>query len=384
MTTDKGRIWPAEWADETDLKTGVHIKRLTGYRGNSHHLYFTNPGWFADGTKLLFGSDRENKTNLFSLDLQGGEITQLTDYELLPRPYEIRFQRTCVNPTRDEAYFIHGRDIVALDLSTLEERILGQVTEGFVPSMLNCTADGAAVCLGEYQDLSGRIRMDLTRGYVGFRENHDAHPRSRIVTIVVDDGTRTVVWEEDYWIGHVNTSPTQADILTFCHEGPWHVVDNRIWGMRISEGTPWQIRPRVGEEAVGHEYWYADGVHLGYHGWYPDAHAVFGRVTFDGTGNVETPCTEQTGHTHSNDDALIVGDGGKAVRLWKKQGDTYAQPRMLVEHNSSFKIQEVHVHPRFTPDGSKVLYTSDWTGYGQVYLADLVDVEKLPVIEDGE
>jgi oligogalacturonide lyase len=150
--------------------------------------------------------------------------------------------------------------------------------------------------------------------------------------------------------------------------------------MRISEGKPWQIRPRVTNEAVGHEYWYADGIHLGYHGRYPGKHAVFGKVRFDNTGNVETECSEQTGHTHSNDESLIVGDGGTAVRLWKKGADTYAGPRMLVEHRSSFKIQEVHVHPRFTHDGSKVLYTSDWTGYGNVYLADLVDFDSLPEI----
>ena len=71
---------------------------------------------------------------------------------------------------------------------------------------------------------------------------------------------------------------------------------------------------------------------------------------------------------------------GSAVRLWKKEGDSYTRPRMLVEHRCSFKVQVVHVHPRFTPDGTKVLYTSDWTGYGPVYLADLVDFESLPEI----
>ncbi|MBD3240762.1 MAG: hypothetical protein GF331_09275 [Chitinivibrionales bacterium] len=205
-----------------------------------------------------------------------------------------------------------------------------------------------------------------------------------MLLFAVNGNGRSTVWEEDYWIGHVNTSPTQPDLLTFCHEGPWHVVDNRIWGMRISEGKPWRIRPRTGDESVGHEYWYADGIHLGYHGRYPGKHAVFGKIAFDNTAMTETPCRSETGHTHSNDDRLIVGDGGMEIRLWRKDGDRYSGPRVLVEHRSSFKIQEVHAHPRFTPDGTRVLYTSDWTGYGNVYLADLVPFDSLPEIGESQ
>ena len=112
-----GRIWPAEAREFDDKKTGAHVRQLTSYRAHSHHLYFTNPGWYDDNRRLLFGGDRENRTHLFSIELASGEITQLTDLER-----GANFQGTTVNPARPEAYFWRGRELTAIDLETLERR----------------------------------------------------------------------------------------------------------------------------------------------------------------------------------------------------------------------------------------------------------------------
>lgn len=102
--------------------------------------------------------------------------------------------------------------------------------------------------------------------YGGFKETWEARPRSQIIRVATDGSGTEVVFEENYWIGHVNTSPMQPDILTFCHEGPWDKVDNRIWGLDAGTGEVWKIRPTAEGEIVGHEYWFSDGVHIGYHG----------------------------------------------------------------------------------------------------------------------
>jgi len=382
----KGRSWPAEWREYEDPRTGVSVTQLTDYKGHSHHLYFTNPGWYAEGKKLLFGSDRNNRTNLFSISLEAGEITQLTDLEPVAPPRETGFLVTCVNPSREEAYFWYDRSITVLDLNTLETKVLGEVPEGFVRSMINCTADGKYVCAGIFEDLSGRFRIDYGRGYIGFKETWEAHPTSRILRVSTDGGGAEVVWEEQTWIGHVNTSPTQPNLLTFCHEGPWHLVDNRIWGLDLETGKVWKIRPREGGERVGHEFWLTDGIHLGYHGSWPDGRTYFGKIRYDNTERIEAKVTFETGHIHSNDFELIAGDGGyggMVVRLWRYNGREFEGPRMLAEHRGSFHIQQVHVHPRFTPDGRRVLYTSDCSGYGNVYLVDVPDFESLPEIEEG-
>ena len=39
-----------------------------------------------------------------------------------------------------------------------------------------------------------------------------------------------------------------------------------------------------------------------------------------------------------------------------------------------------HPHPRLTPDGRHVLYTSDVSGYANLYLAPVGEVDDLPVL----
>lgn len=190
------------------------------------------------------------------------------------------------------------------------------------------------------------------------------------------------MFEEQYWIGHVNTSPTKPDILTFCHEGPWDCVDNRIWGLDSSSGKVWKIRAPEENETVGHEYWHADGERVGYHGRRADGFNWLGHCRYDDTDHVENHFPGKTGHIHSNDPDLIVGDGGKVVRLWKWNGEAYDGPRTICRHDSSAKIQQIHVHPRFSADGSQVVFTSDVSGYGNVYLADVPNFESLPVIKE--
>jgi oligogalacturonide lyase len=377
----KGQVFAPEWKEYADPNSGVTVRQLTDYKGHSHHLYFTNPGWYDAGRRLLFGSDRGNRTNLFSIDLETGEITQLTHLEHERGVHQTHFLSTSVNPTRAEAYFWHGKDVMALDLNSLETRRLWEAPEGVLHSMLSCTADGRHVCAGIFEDLSSRLRIDYLRGYVGFRETWEAHPLSRIIRIAVDGSGGAIVWEEGNWIGHVNTSPTLPSMLTFCHEGPWDKVDNRIWGLDLETGKAWPIRPReeVGER-VGHEYWYADGVHVGYHGSHADGRGLFGRIRYDNGDRVEATPAGATVHLHSNDLSLLVGDGSQVVGLWRWNGEGFDGPRVLCEHRSSFHIQKTHAHPRFSPDGRQVLYTSDVSGYGNLYLVQVPEFESLPAL----
>jgi oligogalacturonide lyase len=371
----KGARFSAEWHSFTDPQTQVNVKQLTNYKGHSHHLYFTNSGWY--GNKLVFGSDRGNRTNLFSLDLGSGEITQLTDLE----PANADFLFASLNPCRAEIYFWHERSLVALNLDTLEERRLYHVPDGYAVNMTNVSADGQYVCTGIYEDLSSRFAVDLLHGYVGFAEYWQAMPHSQIVLIATDDGRADVVFEEDYWIGHVNTSPTQPHLLTYCHEGPWDKIDHRIWGLDLRSGQAWKIREG---ERVGHEYWFADGEHIGYHGYYANGEAFYGRIRYDNSDLVEAPFPGGSNHFHSNDLNLIVGDGDRQhphLLLWRFTNGEFEGPRRVLTHRGTFQVQQLHVHPRFSPDGKHILYTSDPTGYGQLFLAETPDFDSLETFE---
>jgi len=161
--------------------------------------------------------------------------------------------------------------------------------------------------------------------------------------VAVDGGGAEVVFEEDYWIGHVNTSPTRANMLTFCHEGPWDKVDHRIWALDASNGKVWKIRPTS------------------------EGHPMIGSARFDNTERHECDLQGETGHTFSLAADLIVGDGAGIIRVWKREGEKYAGPRVLCRHDSAMRIQKTHPHPRISPDGEYVVFTSDCSGYGNVY-----------------
>jgi oligogalacturonide lyase len=381
----KAQRFPAERRSFRDRRTGTVITQLTDYKGHSYPLYFTNSGWWDGGRKLLFGSDRGNRSNLYSLELSSGEITQLTDRSQPPPPAETSLLFASLNPRREEAYYWYGRQLIALDLVSLEERTLYTAPAGFLTNLTSVTADGAHVCTGLYEDLSDRFPLDLLHGYVGFREYWQAKPWSRVVRIDTGSGRADTLFEEAHWIGHVNTSPTQPQLLSYCHEGPWGEVDNRIWGIDAATGRNWAIRPAAEGANVGHEYWLADGEHLGYHGGYHgragDGTAFFGSVRFDNTEHNEAAFPYHSQHVHSNDLKLIVGDGNRErpqLLLWRYRNGRFERPRLLAEHHSAAHVQVTHVHPRFTADGSQVLYTSDASGYGNLYLAELPVLETLP------
>jgi oligogalacturonide lyase len=382
----KGQVFPSETSQQRDPVTGVTVTQLTNHRGHSHHLYFTNSGWydrtdaaFGLGRRLLLESDRANSHELYSLDLADGRITQLTEFGDAD---DESLHSVCLNPTRDEAYMWHGGDLVAVDLRTLATRVLCRVPGPWVGTSTGCSADGRLVCTS-LRPTAPSLGIEL-RGYVGYRDYFLARPTCRIITVPTDGGPMQVRLEERTWIGHVNASPTQPHLLSFCHEGPWHETDQRVWGMDLTTGKIWKVRPQAAGDAIGHEYWMADGVTLGYHGAVGDG-LVYGAVRYDNSGLVEAPFPHDSRHFHSLALDLVVGDGRPDfpyLLLWRFRGGAFDGPRVLCWHRGSSHVQATHVHPRFSADGRSVLYTSDESGYGNVYLADVPAFDSLPTLHD--
>lgn len=373
--SNAGRVFPPEARTFADPETGVRVRQLTDSLCHSNHLYFTNPGWWDGGRRLLFMSDRGEGRNLYSLELATGAITQLTDQE-----GRESLLNTSVNPAKPECYYWLGPELFALDLATFKARAIYRAPDGYLTGMTNVTSDGTSVCTFVWQ--APDFPTDLGNGYVGFAEVFESRPHCQVLDVPVNGGAARVLHEEKCWIGHVNASPTQAHLLTFCHEGPWNRVDCRIWGLDRSTGKVWKIRPTEPGETVGHEYWLADGKTLGYHG-KTNRHQgkeIFGFVSHDNTSCVEGLFPFHSTHFHSNTRDLIVGDGSREnayVYLWQFRDGVFSAPRRLCKHRGSFHVQHLHVHPRFSPDGKSVLYTADPTGYGNVFLAEVPPFEDL-------
>jgi oligogalacturonide lyase len=379
--THVGARWPSELNSYKDPVSGARVHQLTAYKGHSNHFYFTYPCWYDNGRKILFYSDRENRTNLFGVDLHTGEITQLTDFGP-----EVRTGGLTKNPVREEVYFSSNGTLTALDLVTLETRDIYTRPEGYVGGSSNATADGKYICAGHYKDLSDQFMIDLGNGYVGFREIWEAHPHTVLYKIPVDGGEPELIYEEDYWLGHFNCSSKLPNVMTFCHEGPWHLVENRIWGLDLESGEAWQIRPNAPDEAIGHEYWMQDGEHIGYHGKTPQG-PVYGAIRYDNTNQIEAPFEGHCWHFHSYMLDLVVGDGDAKdpyLLLWRFKEGAFEGPKVLAWHRGSFHTQQLHLHPCVNADGTQIIYTADPQGYGQVYAVDVPDFESLPDLETVE
>ena len=380
VRTNLGARWESELSIYEDPISGATVHQLTTYKGHSSHFYFTYPCWYDDGKKIVFSSDRDNRTNLFGVDLERGDITQLTDFG----PEEGQVGGLTKNPVREEIYFYRRNVLTALDLETLEQRPIYTRPEGYVGGASNPTADGKTICVGHYKDLSDQFMIDLGHGYVGFREIWEARPPTKIFKLPIDGGEPELIYEEDYWLGHFNCSNQHANIMTFCHEGPWHLVENRIWGLDLETGESWQVRPNAPDEAIGHEYWMSDGEHIGYHGKTPQG-PVYGSIRYDNTDQVEAPFEGHCWHFHSHMLELVVGDGDAHdpyLLLWRFNEGRFEGPKVLAWHRGSFHTQRVHLHPCFNAEGTQIIYTADPQGYGQVFAVDVPAWEALPDLAD--
>ena len=80
-----------------------------------------------------------------------------------------------------------------------------------------------------------------------------------LYTIDIASGTVTTIYRSTDWLNHVQFSPTDPQLLMFCHEGPWHKVD-RIWTIRTDgTGLTKQHSRGMDMEIAGHEFFRADG-----------------------------------------------------------------------------------------------------------------------------
>jgi oligogalacturonide lyase len=372
-----GQLWPSETTISKDPVSGVTVRQLTNYRAHSNHAYFTYPCWYDQGRKLVIISDRGNRVNLFGVDLISGELRQLTDWD----PAKVLNRHSlCKNPVAEEICFFYDNQIMLLDLNTLNVRPLMTCPPGYTGNIMDVTADGRYVVTGFSQDLSARFQVDLLNGYIGFNEIWAAKPHSTVWKIPLKGGAPEMIFEEHYWLGHFNASPRVPNLMTFCHEGPWNKVDNRIWGLDINTGKAWKIRPTEPGECVGHEYWMPDGEHIGYHGGNAKG-GLFGSIRYDNTDHVEAPFESHCWHFHSHNLDLVVGDGNAQsayLLAWRFRNGVFEGPKVLAWHRGSFHTQAVHIHPCVHANGTKVLFTADPQGYGQVNIVDVPEWDALP------
>jgi oligogalacturonide lyase len=374
--------WPPETRSYIDRRGNRNVRQLTNHKCHHHHLY--NNGWWDNGKKLLFSSDRGGRTNLYSVDLATGNLSQHTDSDMPGSPGETSFLFASVSPKKPEAYFWRGNVLLAVDLMRNTERQLYRAEARWSVGLTSATAEGRFVVTALYENLSDRFPVDLLGSGAGYSEYFEAKPESRVIAVPTDGGPAQEIHKERAWIGHTLASPTQAHLVLFRHAGPADRVEQPLFGVDLRGGKPWPIRQKkMPAEKITQIHWQADGQSIAYLSQRaPGEHAI-GTIRYDNKDQREIPLRDDPGHIHCNSLDLIAADGrgdnaNRVIRLYRVSYDRLEGPKIVADHRTSANVQQLHAHPRLSPDNKKVIFTSDRTGYAQIYEAEITSFETLP------
>lgn len=351
----KGQTYSSEVKALKDKKTGAPIRQMTDHPAISHNLYFSNPSWMPDGKTIVFTSYRSGHPNLFKMDENSGEMTQLTDVE--------GFGGFAACPAKDghRVFYNTGGQVRAVNIETLEESILADFGESRVGGC-SLSADGE------------RLVTPL---------QHNGH--SAVVSVNTDGSGHRIVREPPRAVGHVQVCPTDPDLILYSSD-----INQRMWEVRIDgsnerplfkhDKTVWITH----ETFLGHTdevifvHWpYAlRGIRVGedkdrkiaeFNTWHPSPSPDGSRIVCDTTcpdiglqlinpetGEHKTLCYPRSSNGGTQWAETVPADDDKV------QADTYGP-------------QWSHPHPSFRPDGKRVIYTSDQTGSSQIYVVEVPD-----------
>jgi oligogalacturonide lyase len=218
-------------------------------------------------------------------------------------------------------------------------------------------------------------------------------------------GTIKMLLHSTDWVNHLLFSPSDPQLLMYCHEGMWQKVD-RIWLIHTdgTQNTLVHKRTMV-MEIAGHEFWGLDGKTIWYDWQYPK-----GEDFFVASYNLEThkrvayhlQRNEWSIHFNLTQDLdMFCGDGGDSgqvaeapdgewIELFRPQmiGGTegalnspdFFQPGVFhSEHlvNMAHQNYRAEPNPRFSPDKKYVFFTSNMFGRSYVFAAEVAKATDL-------
>lgn len=386
-----GQTWPSEMRTFRDEKTGRTITQLTT-TGNNVHLYFTENSFDTRTNQIIFRSDRasgEDKApeqdaryNLFRMDLDTGEIVQLTD-----EPTSVG----SVTKTPDSALavFSTGNQIKKLDVPGGQVSTIYEETGSYgvgAPSIAH-NRRYIAFCRNE--------KVEAPRGpnYAGFKERFYRVKDGRITLAHLDGSGWFDVFKDTHQVGHFQFSPDDSTLASYCHEGPWNLVAQRIWLLDLVAREAFPCFRQEEYDSVGHEFWTQDGYIFfddrgpGHDGTITSSRTQAVATEVQVNQNVMIPfvgLADRKGnvvkridmpyycnHYHANpDNTVLVGDDVDDLVLIDISG-TEASLSVLCSHGTSWHTQNSHCHPTWSWDGSRILYASDRGGRVNLYLVQL-------------
>ncbi len=378
------RLYPPEGSTYTDPRTGARVRQVTAHPSTHHHPFYYLPCMDDAMKRLYFVSHRTGRPEIWCEIRATGALQQLTD--------QPEIAEWSVHPSHDGrfVYYTAGQAHSAGS---------GQA------AWRVATDSGATELLLDFGGLAGReagmVGAAMGTTTVSRDDSYWAvpvkyGPRFRLVVIDTWTGGHETILEADT-IGHPQFHPQDNTLLRYAgsyKERIWVVrrdgSGNRLVYERKPLATPGQF------EWIVHEVWNpvrpreiitanwprgCIGIDVdsgavrpvcSFNAWHPSinrdgtrmcADTVFpdiGLQVFDPRDGVGAPCT------------LCYPEATSEGRHWDTDHCPYDDADYQQGKWKVYAPQHTHPHPAFSPDGHAVVFTSDRSGYAQVYEVEVV------------
>ena len=363
----RGQVYSSESIRFQDETTGVHIRQITDHASIHHHPFFIIPAYDDAMRRLIFVSHRTGRPEIFAEERDTGKLIQLTERESIGE--------YSVYPSRDGryVYFTAGTGAYRVDTEILKEEQLvdfGKINlreAGMVADAMGTTALS-------FDDRFWAIRFSV-KG------------EACLTVIDTNSGEHEIILKRDT-IAHLMFCPDDPDLLYYA--GP---LKDRVWVVKRNGSENRRLYQSAPGEWITHESWIPGTRELAFVDWNKGIRAIHADT---GVERRVTSC--KAWHAICNrDGTMMVADtnfpdigiqlfnpldgAGEPITLCypgaSSEGAHWSGP--FPYEDGPIKVdapQHTHPHPSFSPDNRTVVYTSDKTGYAQVYEAEIPDAIK--------
>jgi len=224
----------------------------------------------------------------------------------------------------------------------------------------------ACVCLADPRAFVDPARNQWEQMAAALARFRDQALRSRVMLIDCTTGTVMADIAVPFWVTHLNMHP----------DDPWRAVINmeggnvgqRIWRLDLRSSALEPLFPQLGDEWTCHECWDPQGRCIVYHGGKrAGGQAYVERRTYDGA-LIARRSADGVSFAH----ATLSADGASylidcvdgLIRRWGIDGGDL---EVLCRHDSDYRDQDAHPHPRSVPGGGSLIFTSCREGACNVY-----------------
>lgn len=360
-----GACYPAEAVWSRDPVSGLAIRQITRHASIHHHPFFFVPAYDRAMHRLFFISWRTGKPQIFFEDRATGHLVQVTD-----RP-DLAEWSLIASPDGRHVYYTAGAAAWRTDVETFSETQLADFgaaemrEKGMVGAAMGTTALSA----------SGRWwAIPVKDG-----------PVTRFVLVDTKTGANSVIIERDT-IGHPQFCPDDDDLILYA--GP---LTDRVWVTdRSGRGNRRLYAREDRMQWVTHEVWVPGTKSASFVDW-PRGTRLIDSTTGQARWITHFPAwhaaPDDTGRKFVCDSNFpdrgihifaleqeesaahfVVASGASS------EGAHWAGPFPYNDGPVEVQArQHTHPHPRFSPDGRHILFTSDKTGFAQLYEVTLPD-----------